>query len=185
MGSTDKPLIIAGGILFSLLLIARILSAFAITEMIILCWVLFFTTLLVWVVALVFSIFKRKKVNTVICLFLIIFTILIPAIRLTAVKFFTFQSYYDEVSMLTYKKVINLPNTEFLLSPLSEENSWLGNVSYHKGDDGILIVFEEKYTLFDCYCYVRVFSDKSIEEMMPDVVSIEALNNDWYYVNLF
>lgn len=185
MGSTDKPLIITGFILFFLFLIARLLSAFGITGTVILCWVLFISTLLVWVITFAFSIFKRKKVNVVMCLFLIIFTILIPAIRLTAVKFFTFRSYYDEVSMLTYKKVIHLPDTEFLLSPLSEENSWLGNVSYHKSDDGILIVFEEKYTLFDYYCYVRVFSDNSIDEMMPDVVSIEPLNNDWYYVNLF
>ncbi len=63
---------------------------------------------------------------------------------------------------------------------LPEENSWLGKVSYFKCGTDVLIIFEERYTLFDCYCYVRNFSQNPIDAVLKEAPKIEKLNEDWY-----
>ncbi len=129
------------------------------------------------------SIRNRSLKGILLNLFIILFVVSLQFVQVHAFRFRLFSNVYETEADRIHKIVSANADGHYIELP--EENSWLGKVSYFKRGTDVLIVFEERYTLFDCYCYVRNFSKTPINAVLTDAPKIEKLNEDWYYVNLF
>ncbi len=129
------------------------------------------------------SIRTRNLKRILLNLFIILFVVSLQFIQVHAFRFRLFSNVYEKEANRIHR-IVSI-NADGHYIELPEENSWLGKVSYFKCGTDVLIVFEERYTLFDCYCYVRNFSQNPIDAVLKEAPKIEKLNEDWYYVNLF
>ena len=156
-------------------------------------WGIFLSIFFFWISAsavsiicigiIVKSIRNRNLKRILLNLFIILFVVSLQFVQVHAFRFRLFSSVYEKEANKIHAVVNTADDGRYIELP--EENSWLGKVSYFKRGTDVLILFEERYTLFDCFCYVRDFSQTPINTVLEGAPKIEKLNEDWYYVNLF
>lgn len=126
---------------------------------------------------------KNGKINFLISVCAVILIISTSLIQIPAAKFRFFKSTYDTIVEDVHMQVLSEKDGFYIELP--KFNSWLGDVHYFKSNQGIAISFEERYTFFDCFCYVKIYSNSNIDTIIPNSQTIEDLGNKWYYINLF
>lgn len=129
-------------------------------------------------------IFSKNSIKILSCICLSFILIALQFVWIPAFRFRVFHDQYEKASIQIHENSMSLPNGTYLPYSISNEKN-LGKAYYCKSDDYFLVIFEESYTLFDCFCYVRCFSSESIYKCLPDAVEIHDIQDNWYHINLF
>lgn len=164
-------------------------------------WVLYLNSVCcggLWFYSFITSCKSRRLFGAITCFILLCVVIIITFIPVNGIRFEMMKDTYEEYAGRAYQKLLS-EAPEGIYLPLYEANhpaavpidfdssSYLGKIGYVKGEQGNAIIFEDRYTLFDYWCYVRVFSENTIEDILStyDVAEIINLGHNWYFVNLF
>ncbi len=151
-----------------------------------------------WISALVLSCRARRPFGAVVSLVLLAAVAAAAWMPVNGVRFAMMRNAYEEYAENAYQTVLaEAPEGVYLPlygegNPMAvpvelESRPLLGKIGFVKGAAGSAIVFEDRYTTFDYWCYVRVFSGDGVEAMFPDydLAAVIDLGGDWYFVDFF
>lgn len=151
-----------------------------------------------WITALVLSCRAKRPFGAVVSLVLLAAAAAAAWMPVNGLRFALMQSAYEECAENAYQTVLaEAPEGVYLPlyaegHPMAvpvelESRPLLGKIGFVKGAAGNAVVFEDRYTTFDYWCYVRVFSGDSVEAMFPDydLAAVIDLGGDWYFVDFF
>lgn len=151
-----------------------------------------------WISALVLSCRAKRPFGTVVSVVLLVAVAAAARMPVNGVRFTLMQNAYEECAENAYQTVrAEAPEGVYLPlyaegHPMAvpvelESRPLLGKIGFAKGAAGTAVVFEDRYTTFDYWCYVRVFSGDGVEAMFPDydLAAVIDLGGDWYFVDFF
>ncbi len=139
-------------------------------------------TLVLWLVKLIVSLFRKQKQIAVACVFLLAFLIGFAGIQVVDARFF----FYKDAMQETAEEIsATLTDTEdaFFLPVLHDASKTLGEIHYYRTNGELAICFRERSSTFDYYCYVYTKADP--ETIIKDPAHVQKLAENWYYINLY
>lgn len=151
-----------------------------------------------WIAALVLSCRAKRPFGAVASLVLLVAAAAAAWMPVNGVRFALMQNDYEECAESAYQTVLaGAPDGVYLPlyaegHPMAvptglESRPLLGKIGFVKGAAGTAVIFEDRYTTFDYWCYVRVFSEDGVEAVFPDydLAAVIDLGGDWYFVDFF
>lgn len=171
-------------VLFLITVMIKILVAIGISEV----YFLLLALVPITVGVIIYNCYKSFRVRRswailLLSLMLSVMTVALPFIRTWCWKFFLFESTYVEKSEEYYQYALSNPIESFV--PVEGAKVLGRDVILIRDEEDILVCFVEAYTLFDCGCFVRKYTDKEVSELIPDSPFIREMKDNWYYVNLY
>lgn len=140
--------------------------------------------ILAWLILIVVSACKKRIKKVIVSLMVLVVLVGFSVIHVADARFSVYQKQYEEAAKKAFSEFEQSEDVFFL--PLSrDESDLLGEMHLFADKGNIALSFCESNTLFDYYCYVRVFSEKDVSEIIPNLEYCKDLGSGWYYVNLY